>query len=71
MGAASAALFFCVGDSDTITVRIRRYTMVKHIILWQFKDALNGYAVHPDHVKIKDGIIAPNVKLRVCIDYKE
>ena len=126
MGAASAALFFCVGDSDTITVRIRRYTMVKHIILWQFKDeltddrkkelgneikeklealqrripglvdihvqadilpssnadlmldcsftdedALNGYAVYPDHVKIKDGIIAPNVKLRVCIDYKE
>lgn len=45
--------------------------MVKHIILWQFKDALNGYAVYPDHVKIKDGIIAPNVKLRVCIDYKE
>ena len=40
MGAASAALFFCVGDSDTITVRIRRYTMVKHIILWQFKDEL-------------------------------
>ena len=71
--------------------------MVKHIILWQFKDeltddrkkelgneikeklealqgripGLNGYAVYPDHVKIKDGIIAPNVKLRVCIDYKE
>lgn len=98
--------------------------MVKHIILWQFKDelsddtkkalgkeikeklealqgripglidihvqedilpssnadlmldcsftdegALNGYAVHPDHVKIKDEIIGPNVKSRVCIDY--
>ena len=35
------------------------------------EDALNGYAVYPDHVKIKDGIIAPNMKLRVCIDYKE
>ena len=33
------------------------------------EEALNGYAVHPDHVKIKDGIIGPNVKSRVCIDY--
>ena len=31
--------------------------------------ALNGYAVHPDPVKLKDGIIGPNVKSRVCIDY--
>ncbi|MDD7665752.1 MAG: Dabb family protein [Lachnospiraceae bacterium] len=34
------------------------------------EDALKGYAVHPAHVKIKDDIIAPNVKSRVCIDYK-
>ena len=35
------------------------------------EEALNGYAVHPDHVKIRDGVIGPNVKSRVCIDYKE
>ena len=34
------------------------------------EDALNGYAVHPDHVKVKDGLIGPNVKSRVCIDYE-
>lgn len=33
--------------------------------------ALNVYASFPDHVKVKDGIIAPNVKSRVCIDYWE
>lgn len=98
--------------------------MVKHIILWQFKDELNEekraelrsgiktglenlkgtvpglldihvqteilpssnadlmldctltdeeslktYADHPDHLKIKDNLIAPNMKSRVCIDY--
>lgn len=31
--------------------------------------ALQEYAVHPAHVKIKDSIIAPNVKSRTCIDY--
>lgn len=32
--------------------------------------ALQGYAVNPDHVKVKDGVIAPNVKARVCMDYE-
>ena len=32
--------------------------------------ALAEYAVHPAHVKVKDGIIMPNVKSRVCIDYE-
>lgn len=32
--------------------------------------ALDGYAVHPAHVKVKDGLIVPNTKLRVCMDYE-
>ena len=31
--------------------------------------ALSAYAVHPAHVAVKDGLIMPNVKSRVCIDY--
>lgn len=34
------------------------------------EEALKVYAGHPEHVKIKDGIIAPNVKSRVCMDYE-
>lgn len=32
-------------------------------------EALAGYAVHPAHVKVKDGIIAASTHGRVCIDY--
>jgi hypothetical protein len=32
--------------------------------------ALDAYAVAPAHTAVKDGIIMPNVKSRVCIDYK-
>lgn len=34
------------------------------------QDALNRYAVYPAHVKVKDGLIAPNVKTRICFDYE-
>lgn len=33
-------------------------------------EALKGYAVHPEHVKVAQGIVRPNVKLRVCMDYE-
>ena len=32
--------------------------------------ALKGYAVHPEHVKVADGVVRPNTKQRVCIDYE-
>ncbi len=32
--------------------------------------ALNAYAVHPDHVKIADGLVRPNVSARACYDYE-
>ena len=34
------------------------------------EEALKGYAVHPAHVAVKDGLIVPNTKLRVCMDYE-
>ena len=33
--------------------------------------SLKGYAVHPEHVAVADGVVRPNTKSRVCIDYEE
>ena len=33
-------------------------------------EALNGYAVHPEHVAVATGIVRPNVKSRACIDFE-
>lgn len=35
------------------------------------EDALKGYAVFPEHVKVADEKIRPFVKLRACLDYEE
>lgn len=35
------------------------------------EDALKGYAVHPEHVKIADAKVRPYTKNRVCIDFTE
>ena len=32
--------------------------------------ALKGYAVHPAHVAVADGVVRPNAKTRVCLDYE-
>ena len=34
------------------------------------EEALKGYAVHPAHVAVADGVVRPNTKLRVCLDYE-
>ncbi|MBR6223029.1 MAG: Dabb family protein [Lachnospiraceae bacterium] len=31
--------------------------------------SLKGYAVHPKHVAVADGVVRPNTKTRVCMDY--
>ena len=31
--------------------------------------SLKGYAVHPAHVAVADGVVRPNTKSRVCLDY--
>ncbi len=33
-------------------------------------EALKGYAVHPEHLKVANGVVRPNTKQRVCIDYE-
>ena len=34
------------------------------------ESALKGYAVHPAHVAVADGVVRPNTKNRVCMDYE-
>jgi len=34
------------------------------------EDALKGYAVHPLHVAVADGVVRPNTKTRVCLDFE-
>ena len=34
------------------------------------EESLKGYAVHPAHVAVADGVVRPNTKLRVCLDYE-
>lgn len=34
------------------------------------EEALKGYAVHPAHVAVANGIVRPNTELRTCLDYE-
>lgn len=34
------------------------------------EEALKGYAVHPEHVKVADGKVRPYMEVRMCIDYE-
>ena len=34
------------------------------------EEALKGYAVHPDHVKVADVYVRPFTKNRLCMDYE-
>ena len=38
--------------------------------LMESEEALKGYAVHPDHVAVANGVVRPVSKLRVCMDYE-
>ena len=33
------------------------------------EEALKGYAVHPEHVKVADSKVRPYTKTRVCMDF--
>ena len=37
--------------------------------VFEDEDSLKGYAVHPAHVAVADGVVRPNAKTRVCMDY--
>lgn len=34
-------------------------------------EALKGYAVHPEHVRVADTFVRPYTKTRSCIDFEE
>ena len=34
------------------------------------EEALKGYAVHPEHVKVANGKVRPFTKTRVCLDFQ-
>ena len=33
-------------------------------------EALKGYAVHPAHVAVANGIVRPNTEVRTCLDFE-
>lgn len=34
------------------------------------EEALKGYAVHPEHVKVADNFVRPYTQVRMCMDYE-
>ena len=32
--------------------------------------SLKGYAVHPAHLAVANGVVRPNTELRTCLDYE-
>lgn len=44
------------------------------VMLWsvlESPEALKGYAVHPEHVKVADTYVRPYTASRACIDFEE
>lgn len=37
---------------------------------FESEDALKGYAVHPEHVKVADNNVRPFMAVRMCMDYE-
>lgn len=33
-------------------------------------DSLKNYATHPEHVKVADGAVRPNMEVRMCLDFE-
>lgn len=33
-------------------------------------ESFRGYAVHPAHVAVANGVVRPNTELRTCLDYE-
>lgn len=38
--------------------------------IFESKEALKGYATHPEHVKVADGKVRPYTQTRSCFDYE-
>lgn len=35
------------------------------------QEALTGYAIHPEHVKVADTYIRPYMQVRMCLDFEK
>ncbi|SDZ78573.1 Stress responsive A/B Barrel Domain [Lachnospiraceae bacterium NK3A20] len=33
-------------------------------------EALKGYATHPEHLKVANGVVRPNTRSRSCLDFE-
>ena len=38
--------------------------------VFENEEALKGYGVHPEHVKVADSRVRPYTKVRLCMDYE-
>lgn len=34
------------------------------------EDSLKNYKTHPEHVKVADGAVRPNMEVRLCLDFE-
>lgn len=39
--------------------------------VFENEEALSGYSVHPEHVKVADTYVRPYTETRSCIDFKQ
>ena len=39
--------------------------------LFENIESLQGYSVHPEHVRVADSFVRPYTKTRACFDYEE
>lgn len=39
--------------------------------LLENEEALKGYQIHPEHVKVVDTYVRPYTEVRMCIDYED
>lgn len=49
---------------DSSNVDIMLYSVLES------EEALKGYAIHPEHVKVADTLIRPYTESRACIDFE-
>ena len=38
--------------------------------VFENEDALKGYSVHPEHIKVADNYVRPYTQTRACFDYE-
>ena len=55
---------------ETVTLDSSNVDVMLYSV-FESEDALKGYAVHPEHVKVADTFVRPYTETRSCIDFEE